>query len=162
MPCRHPASPVEGVLEPGEPDPSRRRNNRPEPVGARSPRAWPALRRDPAAAIHSCRPAKSPGPRPMRCVASRGRYTARPGRPSHARSATPRPPPSPSIRVPSGLLPARKYLSPAAPIPTAVGFRPRSRPTLQGAAPLFLDGISWFKVAITAPYRRRAKIVQDA
>ena len=111
----------------------------PEPVGARGPRAWPASRRDRAAAIHSCLPARSPGPRPVRCEPSRDRYTARPVRPSRARSATPRPPPSPSMRVPSGLLPAREYLSPAAAIPTAIGFRPRSRPTLQGAAPSFLD-----------------------
>ena len=140
MPCRHPARPAEGVLEPGEPATLRGGGTTaPEPVGARGPRAWPASRRDRAVAVHSCRPARSPGPRPGRCEPSRDRYTARPVRPSRARSATPRPPPSPSMRVPSGLLPAREYLSPAAAIPTAIGFRPRSRPTLQGAAPSFLD-----------------------
>ena len=133
--------PARAVPAPGEAGGRRPRTRRTRPLAAAEqpprklsePVARVAAR--PSAAIHSRRPARSPGLPPIRCVPSRARYTARPGRPSRARSATPRPPPSPSMRVPSGLLPARKYLSPAAEIPTAIGLRPRSRPTLQGAAP---------------------------
>ena len=140
MPCRHPARPVEGVL--------RTRRTRPLAAAEQPPRnlSEPVAREPSPRRGETERPRSTvafPPDHPVRAPSgvnpSRDRYTARPVRPSRARSATSRPPPSPSMRVPSGLLPAREYLSPAAAIPTAIGFRPRSRPTLQGAAPSFLD-----------------------
>ena len=138
--------PARAVPAPGEAGGRRPRTRRTRPLAAaeQPPRnlSEPVAR---VAARPSGRDPQLPSRQITRSAPPSGVYRAvvgippGPGRPSRARSATPRPPPSPSMRVPSGLLPARKYLSPAAAIPTAIGFRPRSRPTLQGAAPSFLD-----------------------